>query len=269
MSRPRTTGAARRASGSAGPRRGRAGTTGTRWSFGSSKPIRFLPGIGATMRTLRARREREIVGEPRDLRDLGARGRRDLVRRHGRAREDVLDLALHAVVRQRLDERLRVRQELVPIDGEARIDLLGDEQVDARAAGTRTPRFGSLARVGLLLLERRRRVDDGRCFADALRAALALVAAARPAVTGALDRGRDTSGRRGATPSRSDGTPRPARRRLRSPLRRRRHVDPPSGTALGCGPSVAPPGGGFASDASARAPPRAPATASVRSKPAR
>ncbi len=29
-------------------------TTGTRCSFGSSKPMRFLPGMGATMRTVRA-----------------------------------------------------------------------------------------------------------------------------------------------------------------------------------------------------------------------
>ena len=60
-------------------------------------------------------RQREIIGEARDLGHLRPGRGRHLVRRHGRPGEDVLDLALHSVVRQRLDERLRVGEELVPV----------------------------------------------------------------------------------------------------------------------------------------------------------
>ena len=163
--------------------------------------MRFLPGMGATMRTLRARREREIVGEAGDLGHLGAGRGRDLVRRDRGPGQDVLDLALHAVVGQRLDELRRVREELARGRWRAlgstfsatSMSTFGSWKADAAGCGV-----SSGAR--LLLLERGRGVDDGgrRPCADAC--ALRRRVDRRPGSARGRALGRRGTPRRGARP---------------------------------------------------------------------
>ena len=127
--------------------------------------MRFFPGMGATMRTFCASASARSSASAATLRDLRPGGGRDLVRRDGRPREDVLDLADDAVVGQRLDEEL----------GGSVEDLLVDRDVGSTGAWTRKSIDGSrnagdgehllereLDGLRLLLLERRARVDDDR-----------------------------------------------------------------------------------------------------------
>jgi hypothetical protein len=105
--------------------------------------------------------EREIVRQPRYFRHLGSRRGRDFVRRHRRPRQDVLDFALHPIVRQRLNELVCVREKLVAVDGEARIGLFGDKKVHARQLEGRRAE-PAVARRGGLFRKRGRCVDDRR-----------------------------------------------------------------------------------------------------------
>jgi hypothetical protein len=85
-----------------------------------------------------------------------------------RAGEDVLDLAVDAVVRERPDEQLRVLVERVLVDLQLHVGGGTDEEVDRRKPKRRgradQTEQRSRGRHGLFLLEGRRRVDDGGLF---------------------------------------------------------------------------------------------------------
>ncbi len=124
------------------------------------EPDAVLAGDGGHDAHLPRKSQGEVVGEPGDFRDLRPCRWRHLVGRHGGAWENVLDLALDPVVRQGLDERVGVGEQLLAVDGQARVDLLRDEEVHAR----KLERRGGTRPIdeGLLFLQRGRRIDDGR-----------------------------------------------------------------------------------------------------------
>ncbi len=146
--------------------------TGMRCSFGTSKPMRFLPGIGAMMRTLRERPSARSSARPATFETFRAGDGRHLERGDGRPRVDLLDLAGHAIVAQHLLELLRRLLEELAVDLDL-VDRRGLEHVGRREAEAAADRRHDAHDLGLLGRERGARVDDLRLVdlgrLDALR----------------------------------------------------------------------------------------------------
>ena len=131
--------------------------TSARCSLGISMPTVFLPGIGATMRTLGTLQvQGEVVGQARDLVDAQARFQGDLVLRDDRAGVDADDADVEAEVGEGLFQQGGPFAELliVLVVGE-RLRIVEQRQrrqsvfiVPARYSGRRMMNWQFIGRAG-------------------------------------------------------------------------------------------------------------------------